>query len=323
MKAVYFVMPQKDQILPALATKRPHWTVLKDHAFPTGPECWVLKTWYMLAQQELSFTPLLVDRAVAGEVCVFHYDHAKPKHGVHSCFAVVARADRPAPPLADMTVVQNRYLQGGNSRYIPHWPQNGLIPRSPSRGTRIESMAFMGDQKYVPAFYSSPSFLSSMQQLGVSPIWRAADAWHDYHDVDIVLAFRCLPPVVEKTKPALKLVNAWLAGAPMILRPEAAYTEIRQSPLDYLEAWDEEQVLEGIRHLKNSPTLYADMVAHGKERAKEFTEAAISKAWVALLEESLKKNASTSKRARWAGAMVYQINKMHTHIWKRCRGWRD
>lgn len=323
MNLVYFVLPERDPELYASSLANPGRSTLETPRFSTGPECWVLKTWHLLSQQTLPFKPVLVGQAVPGEVCVFHYEHAKPKYGVQTCFAVVARADRPAPPLADMVVVQNQALQDKNAYHIPHWAQDGLIARAPSRGTRIESIAFMGDKKYIPPFFSAPPFLAELQKLGVTPLWRSVDDWHNYEDVDIVLAFRELPAAVEKTKPALKLVNAWLAGAPIILRPEAAYAEIRRSNLDYLEAWDAPQVLEGIRYLKDNPAVYEAMVANGRQRAGKFDNAAIRGLWVDVLEKALKENATTGERNSRKRAMVYQLNKMRTHIWKRLAGWRD
>lgn len=323
MSFVYFVLPGRNPELYASSLANPGRTILKTPKFSTGPECWILKTWHLLSQQSLPFKPVLVGQAVPGEVCVFHYEHAKPKYGAQTCFAVVAQADRPAPPLADMVIVQNQALKGKNAYHIPHWTQDGLIARDSSRGVRIESIAFMGNKRYIPPFFSSPQFLSGLQQLGVTPLWRSADDWHDYKDVDITLAYRELPLVEEKTKPALKLVNAWLAGAPIILRPEVAYAEIRMSSLDYLEARDAIQVLEGIQYLQDNPTVYEAMITNGRRRAEDFDDSAIRELWVDVLGKALKKNKTTGKNNRWIRVMTYKLNRMRTRIWKHLTGWRD
>lgn len=292
--------------------------------FVNGVECWVIKTWFLLSRERLSFQPLLVEKAVPGEVCVFHYEHARPCYGVHECFAVVARADRPPPPLADMVVAQNRVSPDGPDKYfIPHWPQHGLVMRDAARGTRLETVAFMGDKKYVPDFFSDATFIAGLKALGVTVLWRSAGEWHNYADVDVVLAMRRLPKVVERTKPAVKLVNAWLAGVPAILTPEAAYGEIRQSPLDYLEADNAADVLDALRYLKDNPAVYSAMVSNGARRAEAFNEPAVLGAWAALLEEALaRKEAAGGRCGQWR-RLRYLAAKCRTHVWKRLVGWRD
>lgn len=292
--------------------------------FVSGVDCWVLKTWSLLSRRRLSFEPLLVNRAVPGEVCVFHYEHAKPSCGVHECFAVVAQADRPSPPLADLVVVQNQISQTGPDKYfIPHWPQHNLIARDPARGTKLERIAFMGDKKYVPDFFSRQDFLDELKALGVVIVWRSADEWHNYADVDMVLAMRHLPKIVERAKPAVKLVNAWLAGVPAILTPEVAYQENRQSPLDYLEADNAADVLAAVRYLKNNPPVYTDMVNNGLRRAEAFKEPEVMKAWVALLEEALVRKEFVRRRdSRWRH-LRYSLAKSYIHMWKRVVGWQD
>lgn len=292
--------------------------------FATGVDCWVLKTWFLLLRQSLSFEPLLVTQAVPGEVCVFHYDHAKPACGVHECFAVVAQADRPSPPLADMVIVQNQASQTGPDKYfIPHWPQHGLVARDPARGSKLERIAFMGDKRYVPEFFTDQGFIDELEALGATLVWRAAGEWHNYADVDLVLALRHLPKVVERTKPAVKLVNAWLAGVPAVLSPEVAYQENRRSPLDFLEATNAAEVLGALRYLKNNPGVYGEMVENGSRRAEDFKESEVLKAWVALLEKALSRKDAARGRNSVLRRLRYDLAKSYTSVWKRVVGWRD
>lgn len=111
----------------------------------SGLDCWPLLTWARLSAVECPFDVRLATRAVDGAVCLFHWDDAVPRLGVHRCFAVVVQADRPEPALADMTVVQNG-LEGESAhrRYIPLWTQPGLVPRDPGRGDTLRTLAYLG-----------------------------------------------------------------------------------------------------------------------------------------------------------------------------------
>ncbi len=330
MRNVYFVVAQKH-----LRRQQPELAGLLDSGqeadpallrpdFHIGIDCWVLKTWSLLLQHRGGFNPKLATRAVPGEVCVFHYEHARSDLGVHECFAVVVQADRPSPPLADIAIVQNKASQRlPRKRFIPLWTQDGLIPRNASRGRDIRSIAFMGDQKYVPPFFQDREFLSDLAALGVRAIWRKAGEWHDYSDVDLVLAWRKLPKAVEKTKPASKLVNAWLAGVPALLGREAAYTELRQSPLDYLEVNDGKEIIKAVSYLQENPDIYSAMADNGFRRAVEFSDAAVCAAWNAMLEDALRVNEKLKRRATAPRLLLYKAGQARIHLWKRFSGWRD
>lgn len=288
-----------------------------------GLDCWTLLTWARLCAADCPFEPVLVNRAVDGEVCVFHWDDASPRMGVHRCFAVVVQADRPAPPLADMTVVQNG-LSGetASRRRIPLWKQPGLIPRDPARGTRLETVAYFGSDQYEPEFVKDGAFQDALHRRGVRFVNRFQGNWHDYGDVDAVLAIRRCPPIVLETKPASKLVNAWAAGVPAMLGPEPAYRELRSSPLDFLETPAAEAVLDAIDRLRGEPGLYAAMAENGLRRAEAFTDQRITEKWIALLTEALERNG----RERLHPALRHAhclINRQKSRIARRLLGWRD
>ena len=86
-----------------------------------------------------------------------------------------------------------------------------------------------------------------------------------------------------RSKPAAKLQNAWAAGVPAILSPEIAYRELRRSRLDYLEARSRAEALEAIDALRADPSLYADMVSNGVERARDFQPDRLIERWVEVL----------------------------------------
>lgn len=132
MTPVYFVIPE---------TQRKKWPAQLHEAalgqysvdeiaafFTAGVDVHILQTWLLLKEREREFSFHLVSHAVKDEICVFHYDNAKPRHGLLDCFSIVVRADRPPVPYADIVLEQNP-LASGAAWHMPHWVQPGLIPR--------------------------------------------------------------------------------------------------------------------------------------------------------------------------------------------------
>jgi hypothetical protein len=114
-----------------------------------------------------------------------------------------------------------------------------------------------------------------------------AHAPNDYRDVDVLLAVRPAAMGLVRNKPAWKLFNAWLAGVPAILGAESGYRELREGPLDYLEAASPDAALQALQRLIDEPQLHAAMVANGFARGAAFTNAATLARWQALLFDTL------------------------------------
>jgi hypothetical protein len=70
--------------------------------------------------------------------------------------------------------------------------------------------------------------------------WRLVPRqhWHDYSDVDVVVAVRSF----DHNDPPSKFHNAWHAGVPAVLR-ESAYQANRKRDLDYLEVSSADDVM--------------------------------------------------------------------------------
>lgn len=199
--------------------------------------------------------------------------------------------------LGDVDIVQNGRF-ASDSRgvfFIPHWPQPGLVPRNPSRGTTIENIVFKGGFGSLRSDFRSPRWHEYLTRRGLSFHIASAETegptppWHDYSTADVNLAVR---PSYEDgglrcEKPASKLVNAWHAGVPSVLGPEYAFRELRTSPLDYLEVTSLDEAMSAIDTLRNRPELYSRMVDQGRRRAQEFTPERITERWAQLLFETV------------------------------------
>lgn len=262
------------------------------------PRAWVVQTVLRLreAGHDVSIKPKLPKEGVLvllveDEYCEHFYKQYGKKHS--NLIIVAIRADIIGFrfPLADAEIVQNGYL-ADNKRifHIPHWPQPGLVPRDPSRGSTIQNIAYKGHPNHVPSHIFTDRLKSFLKDRNIKILKPLKDRtkphpWHDYRKVDLIVAARKswyeIDPFYHK--PASKLINAWHAGVPALLGPEYAYRELRCSALDYFEISSDEDVMIAIDRLTNAPDLYESMVQHGHERAKEFTPNQITKRWSEVL----------------------------------------
>lgn len=150
-------------------------------------------------------------------------------------------------------------------------------------GTRIETIAFNGDG--LSQAFQSSHFLEELDRLGFRFLNNSKEVglsnnWHDYQEVDLVLAVR---DHLALAKPASKLVNTWHAGVPALLGNEPAFRELRQSQFHYIEVLNPDDVFNAIKHLKSNSEVYRAMVHNGLKRAQEFTFDRIALQWRDLL----------------------------------------
>ena len=324
MTPIYFVFP---------ASHRAGWSEpLKEAAcgrcsvneaapyFKDGKDVFLLQAWMLLRGEETPFSFHLVERAVPKQICVFHYDTARIKHGLFDCFSIVIRVDRPAVPYADIIAEQHPVLDNP-VRYLPHWVQPGITRREAARENRLERVALVGNRQYHPAFVSDPYFLERLAKLGIKLVALGPDAWTNFADIDAVVALRpWIAPRVLRTKPPVKLLNAWAAGTPALLGPEPAYRALRLDPLDYLEVTGPESVLSALRQLKETPGLYAAMRERCQARADEYAWENVKGKWLDLFTYAVsRKNAPTPgivcKFARYQAVRAYNSVLRRTGLW--------
>lgn len=233
------------------------------------------------------------------------------KRRVSETFFCIARADGHLPELANFILQQNeQFPEHATSSNLPNWPQLGLLPRDPSRGERLERLTYKGLVTNLDPAFRSPGLVAELRALGVAfDVTESDDCaalsteWRDYRACDAVVAVRNLTVADSRTKPASKLVNAWLAGVPAFLGPEPAFLELRRSPLDFFELRRPEDLLAGIARLRNEPGLYRAMVENGLRRAPEFSPERIRARWLEVLAgpvtEAFHRWQRTPRPLRW------------------------
>ena len=163
---------------------------------------------------------------------------------------------------------------------MPHWTQPGLIPRSSQRGDKFENIAFMGKAHNLAPELKSKEWQASLEELGLNWIViQNPEKWHDYSDIDAILAIRSFDKSTYPTKPASKLYNAWLAGVPAILGNDSAFSLEQKNDLDYVRVVTIKDAINAIEKLKSSPNLRSHIVANGKMRSQEIQPAVLVKKW--------------------------------------------
>lgn len=256
----------------------------------SGADVWSVQTYVLLKQRGLDI--YLTDHYVPEAICVVPHNYLMIKDLPYRSYVVACRTDSPRPAICDIQSVMNVIaIKGPNDHYLPHWPQPIMIPRDKSRGTRVENLDFKGHPRNLTAPFKSPEFLSSLREIGMDFLFNKDDyavgsdptkqylSWADYSKSDVVLAVRNLTEYDFGLKPAVKLVNAWLAGVPALLGPEPAYQALRRSELDYLEVVTADDALRELRRLQQSPELYQHMVENGLRRFEECSTDVVAQAW--------------------------------------------
>jgi len=254
--------------------------------FRGGINNWVVQTYLQLREPlaDAGIHAHITDRFVADAINVAHRDHLNTfSDFCEKGYVVAIRADRPPVAIGRRQIVQNVLAgRATTERYLPLWPQPGLIPRNPARGWRIEHIAYFGRDQSMTYWLRDPAFAAALRRSGVTFSPRV-QAWHDYSDVDLVLAHRVASPTLLHEKPASKLVNAWLAGVPAVLSDEPAYAALRRSNLDYSTVDGPKSLLLRIDYLRSHPAVYRAMVDNGLARAREFSATAVRARWMDML----------------------------------------
>ena len=150
---------------------------------------------------------------------------------------------------------------------MPHWSQPNLIPRDPSREDRFETVAFLGDPCNLAPELADPQFAKLLrQETGATFETRGAERWHDFSDVDVVLAIRDFSSAKHLHKPATKLYNAWLAGVPLIAGSDSAFQAEGSIGEDYLIARSPEDCIRLLKRLHKQPSYRRRIVTSGQKK---------------------------------------------------------
>jgi hypothetical protein len=308
---IYFYMPQRywsATNLPQRPEEYWRWQNSAPNKYQWGMYNWTLQTYLYLKAD--GFPCELIGEMPDSGIVIAHKDflsaHLKPSPKV---LLICIQGDKTRHAYAQLHVVQNLQDEVRKSRpslwdscYMPHWIQSALIPRDPSRGDRFENIAYLGDPVNLAPELTDPSFQQQLEAMGLRWSIVGRDRWHDYHDIDAVIAIRSFTPRSDyRVKPALKLCNAWHAGVPAILGQEPAFQAERKGELDYFEVTSVEATLSAIQQLRDDLDLRHAIIANGRIRARETHASQLTARWRQFIA-----NTAVTAYDRWCASPSWQ-----------------
>ena len=171
--------------------------------------------------------------------------------------------------------------------HIPPWPQINIIKRNRNRGKKFENIGFIGNINQLAKELQTDTFVNELKALNLNWIISDRKDWNNFENLDAIVAIRSFDKNDYKFKPALKLINAWLAEVPCILGYEYSYRKIGSLNENYLEATTFEETISMIKALKNDEELRCRLVQNGIREVENYNHVANTKNWMNLLNNEV------------------------------------
>jgi hypothetical protein len=266
----------------------------------TGRTIWTIYTCLIL--QQAGFNCRIVRELPREGIVAAHRDFLPatliPRGNI---FVLCLKPDRKQHSWAHMHVIQNdndplvREKLNQITPCLPYWPQPSMIPREKGRGAIVQNIAYLGRTTNLDPSLRGANWIQALRDMGKTWLNKSLPQWHDYSDVDLTVSVRRFgdahvvssPVNSSESKPPSKLVNSWLAGVPAIVGDESAYRSVKKTELDFIVTRSKEELLQAIRRIAGDPVRYADMVANGRERSREYHTEAIKDRWIRMFEDDV------------------------------------
>ncbi len=251
-------------------------------------QAWLFQTWIEVREK----TEAILCTTLPEEgniVTLANFLHPQFRASKNQCVAAVV-ADFLPHTGAQIQILQNaaHATRLPGSVFIPHWPQPNLIPRDPARGDRFETLAYIGDPQNLAPELRSATFQNELRsRCGLTLEIRGSDRWHDYSDIDAVLAVRDFSRSRHIHKPATKLYNAWLAGVPLLTGSDSSCAAEGTDGIDYLRVDSPARLLECLERLKNEPAWCHQIVSEGQKKTATRNRDAVRQLWIDLLSKKM------------------------------------
>jgi hypothetical protein len=250
---------------------------------------WVWSTYFRLKQRGYP-VELCNTMPPKGVVVISAINFSLLQKPSRNLFLIVTVADTPPRFYSHVNVSQNPWQKRDYPnlfgfpvwRHIPHWPQPHIKERNPGRKERFENVAFFGHNDQLERSIQTEEFKKELREIGFNFKIRNQD-FSDYQEVDVVIAIRSFSAKEYLYKPYTKLINAWMAGVPIIVGNESAFLSIKKSAFDFIRVQNKFELIEALKKLKSDKEYRYKMIRNGEYRATEFTEEKVLQEWVRLL----------------------------------------
>lgn len=265
---------------------------LQPNEFNSGPECWILQTYIRLSR--LGLTAQLSNHCVPSAVNICFNSELRNGLRCENCFIIGVRADYPSVKKADLQIVQNKAQIGEDSFWLPLWPQSGILKRSRlGKPHHVRRVAYFGRnvnhytrilREASGWFKVRQAVLNACNDLQLELVERTSGDWNDFSDIDVAVGIRSFGRRGYDTKPASKLINAWLAGVPFVGGADSAFLQIGSPGFDYLRVTSAEELAMSLERLKSEPDFYNSIVDRGKVMSAPYDHEQIGQLWLGLLK---------------------------------------
>ena len=247
-------------------------------------DIWIISTYLRLRQA--GYAVEIASRPQDGAINIACSARVQLAAPLRSGVMVAIRADRARQTWGDLNLVQNpTNIEGTGDWLIDHWPQPNIIPRDPDRCDRIERVGILSPLFSVAPELRATQFREELASRGFELVVRSDGAqWNDYSDLDVQIAFRNSPMVALRTKPATKIVQAWIARCPAITGVEPCFRAVGRPGSDYLEASSARGIIDALIMLRARPDVYRSLIANGSRKAPLHDEASVLQQWVDFLK---------------------------------------
>jgi len=207
----------------------------------------------------------------------------------------------------DLEVMPNRSIvKKKNQRFVPPFPQRGLIRREKWNSNRIKNLEIKCNPENIPdnleILVSEINALDCTITINIdSP--KSADGsdnnWNDFSEVDLSLIMR---PVGQNTesnvrKPPTRLINAWVAGTIPVVDPLPAYTELIRDGIDGFIVDNPKQVVAVVKRLVENPGYCEEVFENCRRRGEEYQVDEIVEVWEQSISNVAKETKIGARRA--------------------------
>lgn len=268
-----------------------------------GLETWIDQTFYKLNKFNPKLNIYIVDYIPDSGIIIFHsgYFIKDLKPNFNQLFVCIS-ADYGRNRFAQVHLFQNysqisfswknkrllldNFFSFCENRFISHWPQPAIIQRN----NRVSDLKLIG---YFGRFENFDKYLASKLknfcekndlEFRIVEDWSK---WNDYREFDLIIAIRSLDTKEYPNKPFSKLLNAILAGVPVITSNESSSIYFRKNYFPELKiVSNEEELFNAIKEIGNDYNAYLNQLEPISTYLRNTYEFNVLSSWLGFLDEA-------------------------------------
>ena len=272
--------------------------------FPrNGLESWIIQTFYILEENSPDLNIQLVDYVPNSGIIVFHSGHfdknLKPSKRQ---FFICIPADYGRHRYAQIHLYQNQiqlelsfknirilidsYFSFTGNWFLPFWPQPKIIKRNDER-SKLRKIGYFGLRKNLDESIISKLHNFCIENDLVFEIVEDYSKWNNYWEFDLMLSIRDFERKQHHNKPFSKILNAIIAGVPVISGYESSAFFFKKYYYKNLPIVDsQEKLFALILDMKKNYSYYLSQIIGIQERIDQEFNVELQAKWIKFLKKS-------------------------------------